>query len=136
MHIALAPLVRPAVAAALSATLLDPATAFATEADADMIMLTPAPGDLPIQFDTPLGPVAGTPTQIGLLGLGVLSAIATILRGVSDGLSGLTSSSVYRTEQQKQQPFGRSVQDTISRVKALTDQPADEDATEDGNKER
>lgn len=94
-----------------------------------MIMLTPSPGELPIQMETPLGPLAGTPTQMGLFGLGVLSAIATILRGVSDGLSGRTSSSVYRTEQQKQQPFGRSVEDTISKLRALTS--ADEDATDD-----
>lgn len=104
--------------------------AAASAEDADMIMLAPSPSELPIQLETPLGPIAGTPSQMGLLGLGVLSASATLLRGVSDGLSGRTSSSVSRSEQQAQQPFGRSVEDTISKARALT-QPVDENAPDD-----
>ena len=80
----------------------------------DEIYLTAKPDELPIQIETPFGPIAGTTWQITVLGLGVLSAIATIARGISDGLSGRTMDRVYRgSAQSSQQPFGRPVEDTI-----------------------
>ena len=112
----------PAVSGAIA--LLTSAPARALDTAADEIMLAPSPADLPFQIETPLGPIAGNLWQVALLGLSLLSAIATLARGTSDALAGRNT--VYSESAQSKQPFGRSLADTI-RLASEASQVVDKD---------
>lgn len=68
---------------------------------------------LPIQIETPFGPVAGTPSMFILPTLGIVSAIAGLaFAAATDG-----QPSVYREASHKSSPFGRSVEETIAQLR-------------------
>ena len=68
---------------------------------------------LPIQLDTPFGPVAGTPQMFLLPALSVLSAIGTLAFAAATGGQPV----VYRDTAAATSPFGRSVDETVDALR-------------------